>query len=99
MDPATTAAVIEFGKLFGFPALALAVMVILLWKGASWCGRELVKPLVDDLRGMIRLAGPAAVQMRDDVADVKEVAARIEQKQSEHFEAFLARDKKAHAHG
>jgi hypothetical protein len=80
------APLIEFGKLFGFPALCLAVVAVMAWRGLSWCGRELLKPTVDDLRSAFRLAGPAAVQMRDDVAEVKETTARMERRQIEHLE-------------
>ena len=71
-------AALEFAKLFGFPSLCLAVLTLLLWRAGSWCGREIVKPTADDLRGMIRLAGPAAIQVRDGVNEIKETTQRIE---------------------
>lgn len=80
------APLIEFGKLFGFPALCLAVVGWMAWRAGSRLHEDLLKPTVDDLRGMFRSAGPAAQKIRDDVAEVKETTGRIERRQIEHLE-------------
>ena len=76
---------IEFGKMFGFPALCLAALALMVWGGFRWFATKIAEPLCDDLRAAVRAVAPAAVKMRDDVAEVKDTTARIEQRQNEHF--------------
>ena len=84
--PTDVSAWIEFGKVFGFPALVTGAVLYMVWRGLSALHRDILKPTADDIRAGIRQAGPAALQVRDDVAEVKDAALRIERRQNEHFE-------------
>ena len=71
-------AAVEFAKLFGFPALCLGVMTWLLVRAAKAVHGDLLKPAAEAIIAAIRQAGPAAVAVRDEVAEIKETTARIE---------------------
>jgi hypothetical protein len=44
------AAIIEFGKTFGFPALVVAILLYLFWRAVKWTAVNILLPIVQDLR-------------------------------------------------
>jgi hypothetical protein len=72
---------IEYAKQNG-PWCAIALIVLyFVRQGGKWFATKVAEPIVNVTVAAVPAVAAAAVQMKDDLAEVKEATVRIEQKQ------------------